>query len=127
MLRRAALAKSFVSEELSAFIIRETRIGELETTLAVTSNLRRLLVTANVVPSSSILVTLIMEALSSSETSAVTRATRLDIPEYGLLHSHCRQDLKSYIALTGWALKRRVLCLLRGTYWVLYPRRLHSS
>jgi hypothetical protein len=36
----------------------------------------RLLVTANVVPSSPILVTLMKEALSSSETSVLTRATR---------------------------------------------------
>jgi hypothetical protein len=35
----------------------------------------RLLVTANVVPSSPILVTLMMEAIRSSETSAHTRAT----------------------------------------------------
>jgi hypothetical protein len=26
------------------------------------------------------------------------------IPEDGILHSHCRETLKSYIALTGWAL-----------------------
>jgi hypothetical protein len=54
MLRRVALVRTDVSEELSASIIRVTRIGELGT-LAVTSNyfvflrsLRRLLVTANV-------------------------------------------------------------------------------
>jgi hypothetical protein len=42
MLRRVALVKTDVSEELSASIIRVTRIGELETTLAVTSNRRML-------------------------------------------------------------------------------------
>jgi hypothetical protein len=61
-------------------------------------------VMANVVPSSPILVTLMMEALSSSETSVLTRATRRNIPEDGILHSHRRENLKSYIALTGWAL-----------------------
>jgi hypothetical protein len=29
------------------------------------------------------------------------------IPEYDILHSHCRENLKSYIALTGWTLYRR--------------------
>jgi hypothetical protein len=28
----------------------------------------------------------------------------LYIPEDGILHSHCRKNLKSYKALTGWAL-----------------------
>jgi hypothetical protein len=40
MLRRVALVKTDVSEELSASFIRMTRIGELGTTLAVTSNRR---------------------------------------------------------------------------------------
>jgi hypothetical protein len=42
MLRRVALVKPNVSEELSASFIRVTKIGELVTTLAVTSNGRTL-------------------------------------------------------------------------------------
>jgi hypothetical protein len=61
-----ALVRTDVSEELSPSFIRVTRIGELGTTLAVT--------TASIVPSSPI------------------------------LHSHCRENLNSYIALTGWTL-----------------------
>jgi hypothetical protein len=42
MLRRVALVKTEVSEELSASTISVTRIGELGITLAVTSNRRKL-------------------------------------------------------------------------------------
>jgi hypothetical protein len=90
MLRRVALVRTDVSEELSASFIRVTRISELETTLAVIS--------------SPILVTLMKEALSYSETSVLTRATGRNIPEDGIIHSHRRENLKSYIALTGWTL-----------------------
>jgi hypothetical protein len=58
MLRRVALVRTDVSEESGAFFIRVTRIGELGTTQAATSNrrtlrrnsVRRLLVAACVVP-----------------------------------------------------------------------------
>jgi hypothetical protein len=64
MLRRVALERTDVSEELSV---------------------RRLLVAASVVPSSPILVTLMREALGSSEISVLTRATRRNIPEDTIL------------------------------------------
>jgi hypothetical protein len=76
MLRCVALVSTGISEEYSASVIR---------VIIFLRSMRRLLVTANVIPSSPILVTLIMEALRSSETSVLTRAKWRSIPEDSIL------------------------------------------
>jgi hypothetical protein len=47
------------------------------------------------------------EALSSSEKPVLTKATLDTIPEDDVLHSHRRENVKSYVALTGWTLYQR--------------------
>jgi hypothetical protein len=54
------------------------------------------LVTVTVVSSSLILSTLMTEAIRSSETSVLTRATQRHIAEDGVLHSNGRENLKIY-------------------------------
>jgi hypothetical protein len=100
MLRNVALVGNYVSEEHIASFNKVTRNS-------IFCSFRQLLVTPNIIPSSPILVTMMMEALSSSETSVLTRETRRNIPEDGIIYSHRRENLKSYIALTGWTLQRR--------------------
>jgi hypothetical protein len=51
-----------------------------------------------------LLVTLMKEVLSSSETSVLITATQRNISEDAILYSHHHENLKPYIALTGWTL-----------------------
>jgi hypothetical protein len=73
LLRRVALVRTDVSEEPGASFIRVTKICELGTTQAATSNRRTL----------------------RRNTTVLTRATRRNNPEDTILHSHRRENFKS--------------------------------
>jgi hypothetical protein len=62
-------------------------------TIVFLRSVRRLLVTANVVPGSPILVTLMMDVPRPFNKTVLTRATRRNIQEDGILHSHSRENL----------------------------------
>jgi hypothetical protein len=93
-----ALVKTDISEERIASIIRETRIGELGTKLAVTRN--RSMLRRNSM----------MELIRSFATSVHTRATRRNIPVGGILNCHRREHLKSYILVAFWLCNGDVMC-----------------
>jgi hypothetical protein len=80
MLRSMALVRTVVSEELSVSFIRLTRIGELGTTLAVTSNWHH--------PDEGGAKFLRNVGSYKSHTA--------NILEDAILHSHRRENLKSY-------------------------------
>jgi hypothetical protein len=82
MLRRVALVRIDVSEDRIASIISLTKLVELGTTLATL----RFLVTANVFPSSAILVTLMIDAILSAESSVFSGDPLCHIPEDGIRH-----------------------------------------
>jgi hypothetical protein len=105
MLRRVALVRTTVRGTYRLHYQSE-RINALGT-LAVSSNrsyaaknlhsVLRLLVTVNVVSSSSIFFTLMLEGLRYSDQSVLIRATWRNIPEDCIFHSHHCDNLKSYM------------------------------
>jgi hypothetical protein len=77
------------------------------------------MVTASVVPNSPILVTLMKEALSSSETPALARAIRRNIPEDTSLHSHRREKPQIVHRILVYLGGRRGIksTITETTYW----------
>jgi hypothetical protein len=107
LLRRVTLVRTDVSEEPGASFIRVTKIGALGTTQVATSNRRTL-------RKNNFFVTL-MEAPGSSETSVLTRVTRRNNPEDTILHSHRRENLKSYSVYLNLDAKWPMYCFIDVT------------
>jgi hypothetical protein len=72
----------------------------------------------SVVPSSLILVTLMKEALHSTDTSVRTKATRHNIPENAILHSHRHENLKFYVAFTDC---KKDFAIMKKNYLPVHP------
>jgi hypothetical protein len=80
----------------------------------------RLLVTANVVPISPILSTMMMEALTSTETSVLRRAIKRNIPEDAFLKvSPYFVDIRVAIHCKILSLTHRPLLHFHGTFLIL--------
>jgi hypothetical protein len=74
--------------------VAPVRTNILEECIVFLRSMLWLLVTANVVPSSPIPVTLMLEVICSYEMSVLTRD--INISAESIPHSHCHENLKSY-------------------------------
>jgi hypothetical protein len=101
MLRRVAIARTNVSEGSITSITKMTRIGELGAPLVVISNLSTLLACYPDEGGDTFL-----------RNAVLTRATRRNIPEDGILHSHRRINRKSYLYI-----KRATRCVCDYRTW----------
>jgi hypothetical protein len=100
--RCRVLMMCYIIDDLSSRIVMKNAVFWVVTPCGSCKNVRcvrRLLVAACVVPSSPIFVTLMMEKPGSSDTPVLTRAIWRNNPEDTILHSHRRENLKSYIEL----------------------------
>jgi hypothetical protein len=119
MLRRVALVRTDVSEDSVTSIIRVTRIGELRTALAVTSNRsmqrKNYYVTCRDRLCSELADScrLMMEAIRSSEISVLTRATR----HSSYVMSVCRTFLTAMIVSRGVCSKAACAMRPQGLHW----------
>jgi hypothetical protein len=106
-MRRMALVRTDVSEELSVSFIRVTRIGELGTTLAVTSNRRTVQL--------------------SSEMSVLTRPTWRNMPEDTILQVLCVPIFQEFLPSTeGTANTVVVYILIYGVLTIVCKLRING-
>jgi hypothetical protein len=95
--------------------------GVLELHALPLESVLQLIVTINVVPSSSILVTLMIEVIRSSETSVLSIVARRRIPQDGILHSQGSENVKSY------TFRKFITVTAGASCWIIYGATYHSS